>query len=188
MFCPKCGVELPDGSSFCASCGEKLAAPAAAPAAEKNVQVSVSMPSTATLVKLGVALVAFIFTFISWWSIKVYGFGTSYSILKSGVFDVNFFLGLAKIFAIIDIILFVVYVASQFIDFNKFIKLPFNVKELSGKAYYAVYVAALVLCLLGIIIEKYVGIGFGWFFGLILAGAGLVLEVKPDILGGIIKK
>jgi len=189
MFCPKCGVELPDGSAFCASCGQQLAAPAAAPAAEKNVQVSIKMPSTATLVKLGVALIAFIFTFISWWSLSFMGYsGGSYSILKDGMFDANFFLGFAKVFAIIDIVLFVIYIAAQFIDFNKLIKLPFNVKELSGKVYYAVYIAALVFCLIGILIESFVGIGFGWFIGFVFAALGLVLEVKPDIFDSLIKK
>ena len=187
MFCPKCGVQLPDGSAFCAACGEKLApvATPAAPAEQKSVQISVKMPPVATLVKLGIALVAFIFTFISWWNLAGY---KSFNVLVGDIFEVSALLGIAKIFVIIDIVLFALYLISQFVDFNKFLNLPFNVKETVGKAYFAVYFAALLFCLIGIIATKWVGISFGWFIGFVFAGLGLVLEVKPDAFDGLIKK
>src|SRR5258708_11635563 len=36
MFCPSCGKELPDGSSFCLHCGKPTTATAQAPAKEKT--------------------------------------------------------------------------------------------------------------------------------------------------------
>lgn len=197
MFCSKCGTQLDDAAAFCASCGaptgnnapaaqsapEAPVAPAApaAPAATAPA-FSFKLPAIGTLIMLGVALLTFIFGFISWIKLSFLGMSTSVSIFEGDMFDVSFFLGLAKVLMIVQIVLFVLYVAAQFVDFNKFVKLPFCVKEKSGLAYFAVYALALVLALLGIITTELLTPGVGWYLSLVFGAVGCVFTFRPALL------
>ncbi|MBQ6552366.1 MAG: zinc-ribbon domain-containing protein [Clostridia bacterium] len=191
MFCPKCGMELPDGSQFCPACGAQLGAqtPAATEAAKPagNAAGAFKLPDVYHLIVMGWTLLVFIFGFLPLFGYSYdYGFGysgsESFSILHSHMFDANVLLGFAKIFMIISIIIFVVYIVSQFIDFNQLLKIPFNVAEKSTLAYYCVYAVSMLFTLIGAIIESGFHPAACWYIATILCAAGFFLILKPDLV------
>lgn len=192
MFCPKCGTELPDGSQFCPACGAQLGAQApqqAAPqqgAAGSNASGAFKVPDAFKLILLAWTTLVFIFGFLPLFGYSYSGFGysasESFSILHSHMFDANVLLGFAKIFMIIDIIIFVVYVVSQFIDFNQFLKLPFNVAEKSPLIYYCVYAVSMLFTLIGSIIEEGFHPAACWYIAVVLCACGFFLILKPDLV------
>lgn len=142
-----------------------------------------------SLIMMGLALLSFIFLFVAWIRVSVYFYSQSFSIFTKGMFELSFFLGLAKIIGILSIIAFCVYIISQFVDFKTLVPALKDVdfKKWAPIAYFGSYAVALVLALLGIIVTEYVGIGFGWFLGLVFAGAGLLFTFKPEFLNRILK-
>lgn len=194
MFCPKCGAQIPDGSAFCGSCGEKFnTQPQDQPKAQAPVQLK--MPPLATTIKFGVAILAFIFGFLPWFKYSFDYFGVSasesFSVFTSGMFELSALLGLAKILMIISIIVFIIFIASQFIDFNKFVQLPFSVKEKAPVAYYVVYAVALIFTLIGCFTCATGGFGgvspaACWYISLVICAAGLAITFKPALLDNIL--
>lgn len=200
MFCPKCGAQIPDGSAFCPTCGEQFNAqpqeqPAPAPQQPAKAP-AFAVPPVKTLVKLGIALLAFIFGFLPWFSIGASYFGISYSesfsILTGSMFSLSVILGFAKIFMIIAIIVFFVHVAAQLVDFNKFVKLPIKVSEVSPLCYFGLYDLALLLNLIGSFTAAAGEEGISshpavcWFFALIFGVCGTLVTLKPDLLDKVI--
>ncbi len=193
MFCPKCGMELPDGSQFCPACGAQLGAqtpaPQAAPQQGAKPAGIFTMPSVGSFAAMFVALLCFIFGFLPLISSK---YGGSAGLFSGGsAFDVNVLLGFGKIFMIIQIILFFVYLASQFVDFNKFLNIPFKVSEKMPIIYFACFGVALLFTFIGALIGVS-GFHFSpavcWYFAVVFCICGFVLVFKPDLLNGLIKK
>lgn len=196
-FCYKCGKELDPDSVFCPACGANQKAADEAPASPevpaspkasdapatpiKTDSIPFAVPSMKKLIAIGATFIAFLFSVIfNWWKVSYSGYGLSYSegfsIFHSNMFSLNFFMGFAKIFAILSVIAFIVYAVSAFVDLSKFVKLPFDVKKMSKLAYFGTLAAALLFALIGIIIEEFVGISFGWFIILIFGAVAAVLE------------
>ena len=195
MFCPKCGAQLPDNSQFCSSCGSSIAQAPSAPAAHSapaGLKLSGVKFDLYTVIKLAIAVLTMLFGILPTWklSIEMFGFSESksFSILHSEMFDVNALLGIGKIFMIIAIILFVVSAAAQFVDFNKFVPVKFDIKEKASLAFYLVFAFSLILIFIGSVTEKFCGPAVCWFFAAIFCAAGIVLYFKPDLLEKIIKK
>lgn len=187
MFCPKCGATLPDGSQFCPACGAQLGAPApqqqyAQPAAQKPLNLNIGKLST-----LFVAALCFIFGFLPLISAGI-SVGLFYSEYGFGMFDINALLGIAKIFLIIQIVVFAVYLISQFIDINKYINLPFKLSEKMPLIYFCIYGLTMILALIGCIIQKGVSPAVCWYFAVVFCACGFVLALKPNLLDGLIKK
>ncbi len=201
MFCPKCGIELPDGSQFCPACGAQLGAQApapqqqyaqpAAPAAGGNAQTSVKLPATSKLLTMFFALMSFIFGFLPLVHVSYGGYGDSGSIFSCG-FSFNALTGIAMILLIFQILAFLLYIASQFVDFNKYLNLPFNAKEKMPVIYFGLYAAILLFTFIGSLIGPGYGISGSpavcWYFAVVFCACGFVLIFKPDLLDGLIKK
>ncbi len=192
MFCPKCGMELPDGSQFCPACGAQLGAQAPAPQqAAPAAGSSFKMPKAAKLLEMFFALMCFIFGFLPTIHVSVFGYGDSGSIFSAG-FSFNALTGIAMILLIFQILAFLLYLVSQFVDLNKYLNLPFNVKEKMPVIYFGLYAAVMLFTFIGALIGPGEGISGSpavcWYFAVVFCICGFVLVFKPDILDSIIKK
>ena len=195
MFCPKCGMELPDGSQFCPACGAQLGAQApqqAAPQQGAKPAGIITIPKVGTLTAMFAALLCFIFGFLPLFGYSFsdygYSYSDSYSILHSHMFDLNALFGIAKILMIIQIVVFVVYLVSQFIDINKYVNLPFKLSEKMPLIYFCTFALSLLFTLIGCIIEKGVSPAVCWYFAAVFCACGFVLVLKPDLISGLVKK
>ena len=201
MFCPKCGTTLPDGSLFCPKCGAQLNAPAPQqsapqyynqPAPQKTAQVSVNIPNAAKFVTMFFALMCFIFGFLA--LVHTKGGGNA-SLFDGSAFDVNAMLGIGKVLMIINIVVFAVYLISQFVNLNKFLAIPFNMSEKMPVVYFGVYAVALLFVFIGSLIGFSSG-GYKvsmmpavcWYFAVVFCICGFVFVFKPEIISNIIKK
>lgn len=191
MFCPRCGAELPDGSQFCHVCGAQLGAQAPAdpqtPVAPQTAPKPFALPKISKLIEMSLALMCFIFGFLPIIHIGI-SIGLFYSEFGFTVFDINALLGIAKILLIIQIIVFFVYLPSQIIDVNKFIKLPFKLSKKMPLIYFCVYGLTMLFTLIGCIIETGVSPAVCWYFAVIFCACGFLLALKPDLIDGLIKK
>lgn len=191
MFCPKCGTTLPDGSQFCPACGAQLgaqapqqAAPQQAPAGT-NAAGAFRMPNAVSFTGLFFALLCFIFGFLPMIHVKGYG---GWGLFEGNPFDLNVLAGFAKIFMIIQIILFVIYLISQFVDFNKLLNLPFNVTEKAPIIYFCCYAAALLFSFIGGLVGGY-GMHYApavcWYFAVVFCICGFIVILKPDLVKNV---
>lgn len=104
MFCPKCGANLPDGASFCATCGNKLEAHAhvaheasdgsafspAASVTGSNLSKGVGASPALRIVAIVLAVIALIFALLPWFEssntlLGIGGFGNAIGQLGSAL-------------------------------------------------------------------------------------------------------
>ena len=169
--------------------------PYAQPLARKPMSFNIGKVSTAF-----VAILCFIFGFLPLIHFKFseyaskyipsdFGFFYSFKDNKLVVgFDINTWLGIAKIFLIIQIVVFGIYLISQVIDFNKYLNLPFRLSRVMPPLYFVIYGITMLLTLIGCIIEKPLSPAVCWYFAIVFCLCGFVLACKPDLLDGLIKK
>ncbi len=205
MFCSKCGTKLEDSAAFCSACGNRVGAiepqvtesvaqtPVAEPVAQTPVANTgnsfLTLPDVAGWIKIGVSVLMFIFMFCPWFRFSFWGLSESFTIFTKNLFELSFFIGLAKVFAIINIFVFVIYAVLQFIDVKKIIPaLPQDIdfKKYSVYAFGGVYALQWVLTFIGIIATEYVGITVCLILALVFAAAFAVSVFKPDVVDGIV--
>jgi len=210
MFCSKCGTEYPDGGT-CPFCGPKAEAPASAPATEPtpastpaSAGINLSFPISKIIV-LGIAILTFIFQFINWFtaSVSVWGYSSSqgFSPYDGSLGDASGMFTFVKLILIIDIVVFIAYIATQLVDIKKFVpalnNLSLDIAKLSSLAFYGLMLVALIFGLIGTFtVETGSGfgasasfsVGFGWFLSLIFTAIGLVNVLKPNILKNALAK
>lgn len=213
MFCQNCGTNVADDAAFCHVCGYQFgtdsqpidpAQPYQPVAPSQLATGPIRIPGLSKLISAGIALFAFIFSFLPLISYsmsysmfgKTGGESKSYGVLSSetssffeGMNDgLPFFLVLARIFLIVGIVLFVAYIASLFVNIKSFVPaLKLDIDKLAPIVYFGV-MALFVLCTLigcissemGMTVSSYPGIC--WYFELIFVAAGCVLAIKPDLL------
>lgn len=148
---------------------------------------------TKKIVSICIAALAFIFIFISWFKISIMGYSEGFNILHSDMFDVSALMGIAKILAIVCIILFVAYVSNFFVDLKKLIPglEKIDLDKYLPLGYYGLYAAALIFTLIGTFTcesSKYVHPAFGWYFALIIVACGLIIIFKPDFFEKVVAK
>lgn len=160
---------------------------------EKTVQIKIAKDK---LIVSTIALLGFIFIFLDWIKVKTGNSSVSAGFFDGKWFNIQFFYGMAKVFVIIAIIAFIVYVVSCFIDLKKIIPSLKNIdlNKWIPLSYFGVYALAIVCAFLGGLIagesESYFGItmsinylpAIGWYLGLITTASGLILTLKPDLL------
>ena len=123
------------------------------------------MESKKTQIKIGkgrlfgliTALFTFAIIFCNWFKVDVWGTSFGYSIFHEKMFDVNTCLGLAKVFAIIALVVGILYIVNFAINFVKFVpglkKFKFGFNRLFGLVYYGFYTLALLFNIIGCIAE-----------------------------------
>lgn len=214
MYCSKCGTQLDDNAAFCSGCGAQTGNSNQAPAQQApvyNAPASNTAPTNLTtnglftipklsgLISIGAAVLMFIFMFLPWFSYGIKFLGTKYSesfsIFHSDMFELSALLGLAKVLGIINIIVFVLYLALQFIDVKKLVpQIPANIdcKKLSAYAFGGIYALEWLFTLIGIIATKYVGIAACFIITLVWVAVFVITVFKEDLvenlLGNITKK
>lgn len=94
----------------------------------------------------------------SWFKIEAYGSSMKFSIFHSDMFDLNACLGLAKVFAIIGLIVGLLYVIALVINFEKFVpglkKFKFGFFRLFGLVFYGLITLSLLFNMIGCISEE----------------------------------
>ncbi len=198
MFCGKCGRQIPDGTVCPCQQSQEQPAQQAAPAAKSEFKLSLG-----TLVSLGLAILTFIFHFINWYSVDYFGgFGPFKGLTISfmgmsetaSLWDITAVMGIAAILVWVNLFVFVLMVAVQFVDFKKLIPAiepvlsKIDLKKILPLAWYGIMLLALVFGFLGILIDEATGFGAGWFLTLIFAALGFVNAIKPQLLDGILAK
>ena len=101
------------------------------------------------------AIFTFVVMFANWFKIESYGQSIGFSIFHSDMFDLNTCLGLAKVFAIIGLVIGILYIISLVINFKKFIpglkKFKFGFDRLFALVFYGFYGLALLFNIIGCI-------------------------------------
>lgn len=101
------------------------------------------------------AAFTFVIMFCNWFKIEVFTQSFGYSIFHSDMFDLNTCLGLAKVFAIIALVIGILYIISLVINFKRFIpglkNFKFGFDRLFALVYYGFYGLALLFNLIGCI-------------------------------------
>lgn len=101
------------------------------------------------------AVFTFVIMFCNWWKAELLGESLGYSIFHSHMFDVNTCLGLAKVFAIIALVIGLIYIVFLSINFVKFVpglkKFKFGFDRLCALVYYGFYGLALLFNIIGCI-------------------------------------
>ena len=105
------------------------------------------------------ALFTFVLLFCNWFKIDASFMGSfSFSIFHKDMFDLNTCLGLAKVFAIIALVVGILYIINFAINFVKFVpalkKFKFGFNRLFGLVYYGFYTLALLFNIIGCIAEE----------------------------------
>ena len=105
------------------------------------------------------ALFTFVVLFCNWFKIDASFMGSfSFSIFHKDMFDLNTCLGLAKVFAIIALVIGILYIVNFAINFIKFVpglkKFKFGFNRLFGLVYYGFYTLALLFNIIGCIAEE----------------------------------
>ena len=105
------------------------------------------------------ALFTFVILFCNWFKIDASFMGSfSFSIFHKDMFDLNTCLGLAKVFAIIALVVGILYIINFAINFEKFVpglkKFKFGFNRLFGLVYYGFYTLALLFNIIGCIAEE----------------------------------
>ena len=110
-------------------------------------------------------------------------------------------LGFTKVLLILNIIVFIAYMVTEFVDVKKFVpalaNLKFDISKLASLAFYGLMAIALVFGLIGTFtvesvssygIESSFSISFGWVITFIFTAAGLVNIFMPELLKNLLDK
>ncbi len=104
------------------------------------------------------AVFTFVLLFCNWFKFDLMGQSFGFSIFHDDMFDLNTCLGLAKVFAIIALVIGILYIINFAINFVKFVpvlkKFKFGFNRLFGLVYYGFYTLALLFNIIGCIAEE----------------------------------
>ncbi len=203
MFCSKCGTNVADDAAFCPTCGNQFNAAPAPAVAPSSLAIGglIKIPSIPQLISIALSVLVLIFSFLPTVAYKIsYGGesqGESYglfteeigSIIDSADNHMPFFLVMARIFCIIGIVAFVLYVASLIIDFATLVPaLPAYLNKIIAIAYSAVMILFIICLFIGSLYsETSLGAKVAffpavcWYFELIFIALNSVIIFVPDV-------
>ena len=167
MFCKKCGAEIPDGSGFCPKCGENLNGGSASKPKEKF-----KLPDTRGWISLGFQTLIFILLFVPF-----IDSGVSNSLLAVEAFKAHALFGVAKIFMIMSMCIYLFSLALNLIGLG----IPSIVKKFAPLAMYGLFVFSQMFVFIGCCIMKGVTMGASWYIILVMVGVAVVYELIPKL-------
>ncbi len=198
MFCPKCGAKLPDSARFCNTCGNPIGSQS--PAAEQTQHYTppprkpakpFALPSFTERALLFYTFTMFIFSFFGWF--RVSGMSELYSLFSGNLFNGSAILGIAKVFIIIDVFVFLGYAFFSYVNINKtgYGVSSADLKRICGIVYYGVYIFCLFFTLIGALTTGGGGIlviSSVWYLALLGSVAGFVATLMPNLLNRLFRQ
>ena len=101
------------------------------------------------------AVFTFVLMFFNWFKAEALGESISFSIFHSDMFDLDTCLGIAKVFAIIALVVGILYIIALAINFEKLVpglkKFKFGFNRLFGLVFYGLLCFALLFNIIGCI-------------------------------------
>ena len=165
MFCPKCGTQLPDNAEFCTGCGAKLSNGPVAREAFK-------LPTYRELLSLAFATVIFILSFVPYIDANF-----SISMLSVEAFQASALLGIAKIFCIMSLIVFIGYIVVSFMDLG----IPSAIKKLVPLGFYGLFCFSQLFVFIFCIANKGVTMGAAWYIMMLFFALAVVYQFVPQL-------
>ena len=166
MFCPKCGAELPEGAQFCNKCGQQLGNAPVTPAPRKKEPFK--LPTRRGWISLAFSTILFILAFTPFVHPGV-------SLLSVSAFDAHAMFGLAKIFMIMSMAIYLCYVAVSLIDLG----IPAAIKKFIPLAFYGLFAFSQLFTFIGCIIRDGITMGASWYIIMLFVVIATVYEVLP---------
>ncbi|MBO4501503.1 MAG: zinc-ribbon domain-containing protein [Clostridia bacterium] len=173
MFCPKCGTQLPDNAEFCTGCGAKLSGGVAAREEFKHLTYRERV-----IFALAGVLALFVL-------VPTVDGGFSISLLSVEAFNIHALFGVAKIFLMLALAVYVFYAVASFID----IGVPSAVKKIVMLCYLGVYSLGQLFVMIGAMAVNDsiwggggVTLGAAWYVMLIVLACTFVLFFVPKLI------
>lgn len=191
MFCSKCGKQIPEGGT----CSCEQAAPAAPKAAPAMGSLFLKF-NVGKIVSMSITTLVFFFTLITSWykadsglidlKFGPYG-GPSFMGYSSPLSDVSGLMVLVKVFMIINIFVFLAYLASNIINLGALVPALKGIAlgRLTHLAYYGIQIFCLIFGLIGALTADECAVAGGWWVGLIFTIIGVVVLLMPGLVSGI---
>lgn len=169
------------------------------------ITFSVKKTTLRKVIVLGLAVLVFLFAFCHWYNINVnmYGYkfsesfgpysGLTFMGEKASLSEFSGWFIVAKVFLIIDLIVFVIYMATNFVNIEAFIPTLSGkmVNDLAHKAYFVIMAIALFCALIGDFAtenSEYFHMEGGWYLTVIFTVLGCVNAFKPQLLKTALNK
>ncbi len=165
MFCPKCGTQLPDNAEFCTGCGAKLSN---APTAKEPFK----LPTYRELISLAFATIIFILSFVPYIDANF-----SISMLAVEAFQADALLGIAKIFCIMSLVVYIGYIAVSFMDLG----IPSSVKKLVPLCFYGLFCLSQLFVFIFCVANKGITMGAAWYVMMLFFALAAVYQFVPSL-------
>ena len=165
MFCPKCGTQLPDNAEFCSGCGANLSS---APKAKEKF----APPTRREYISLAFATVIFLLAFAPYIEAN-----RSVSMLSVEAFQVSALLGIAKLFNIIALVLYLGYVAISFMDLG----LPAIIKKIAPLAFYGLFAFSQLFVFIFSVANRGITMGAAWYIMMACLALAVVFQLVPSL-------
>ncbi|MDL2287512.1 zinc-ribbon domain-containing protein [Eubacteriales bacterium OttesenSCG-928-G02] len=193
-FCNKCGSEVSDESKFCPSCGSSLGEGKTSEVEVlpevKPAENDLSTLPIVAIIKIVAAVFAFIFLFLPWYKVDLFYLENSYSVFDNVVPELANLFMIAKVFAWITIVVFIIHILLTIFNLEKLSQglKKYHINILNTLAFYGLYLFTMFIGLLGILFTDGVDINFGWFVSLVAVLIFAALSfLAPKIRSIIIK-
>ena len=188
MFCSKCGKQIPEGGT----CSCEQAAPAVPKAAPAMGSLFLKF-NVGKIVSMSITTLVFFFTLVTSWYKADSSFISSFIDLKFGPYggaplgDVSGLLVVVKIFMIINIFVFIAYLATNIINVGALVPALKGIAlgRLTHLAYYGIQIFCLIFGLIGALAADGYAMAGGWWVGLIFTIIGVVVLLMPGLVSGI---
>ncbi len=196
MVCKYCGKKLADGEVCGCVNQHQNNERSVKPTKKFNISIKLAIFKFTGLVSMIIATVAFLSLFTGWYNFYSGGaFVGKYSVLTSGIGDLHSTFLIAKIMAIIAIVLYAFLMFTRIFDI-KGLPISANLASIMDIAFYASLVLSLFFgfigCVSGDVItpfySKTITMSFTWYSVVLLVVIGVANVFNPDVLKAIFTK
>ncbi len=193
MFCNKCGKPLANGEAC--SCTKQEGGRSVQPT-KSPISIKLATFKFTNLISMVLASLVLFSAFGSWFSMylgdELIG---KYSVLESRLGDVHVTFTVAKVFAIIAIVVYIVLMFTRIFEVKGLLG-NVNVAIVADISFYAAYALAMFFgfmgCLAGDVdgafVSSAVTMSFTWYVDLLLAFIGIANVFNSDVLKAVFTK